>query len=55
MNLRIKKHQCGGQTTLEYIALALMVTGSLAIYPLMMNAMGIYLRSMYFILTMAMP
>ena len=44
-----------GQATLEYTAAAVMVTGSIAVYPLMMNALGTYLRSMYFILTMAMP
>lgn len=44
-----------GQTTLEYAMLAVMITGCLAMYPLMMNALGVYLRSMYVILTMAMP
>lgn len=43
------------QSTLEYVAVAAMITGTLAFYPTLINALGVYLKSMQVILAMAMP
>lgn len=47
-----KTKDSSGQSTAEFAMVAAMVTGSMAIYPMIMNAFGVYLKSMGVVLNL---